>query len=297
MEVTVNKQQFRKLATVGAAAALSLQLLAGVASAAVPTATSGGQSWNFSGDGRAGFEATYSYGDSSTLSRLYLEADITNGASARLESVTKNGNAVSGCSVQSSPLAIKCLFRTVRNTDEFVVQFSVVPADNTADVTAEPLWSTTGYVTGGNNSHGDAWDEAGILVSHAGSDANVAEGFGNTSLHTGLTNLGGNGQAASLELPLGLAYKYAKVNDNAGDGGDFPLIEIQVNNGNAATFIVVIVYPKGTNAPSSYIHSTNPTPYTACQKGKPKVDCFDWSNKTNTVTLYLSHNGTLRRSG
>jgi hypothetical protein len=297
MEVTVNKQQFRRLATVGAAAALSLQLLAGVASAAVPNASSDGRSWNYSGDGRAGFEASYLYDDSSTLARLYLEADITNGTSARVESVTRNGNPVSGCSVQSSPLAIKCLFRTVRDNDAFVVQFSVLPTDNTVDVTAEPLWSTTGYVPGGNQSHGDVWDEAGVLESVAGGDVNVSEGFGNTSLHTGLTDLGGNGQAASLELPLGLAYKYAKVDDDAGDGGDFPIIEIEVNNGNAATFKLVIVYPRGTNAPSSYIHSTNPTPYYACQKGQPKVDCFEWSNKTHTVTLYLSHNGSIRRSG
>jgi len=56
MEVTVNKHSFRKLATVGAAAALSLQLLAGVASAALPTAQVGGSSYGgYANGGYAGF--------------------------------------------------------------------------------------------------------------------------------------------------------------------------------------------------------------------------------------------------
>jgi hypothetical protein len=59
------------------------------------------------------------------------------------------------------------------------------------------------------------------------------------------------------------------------------------------------VYPKGTNAPSSYTHTTdaNVQIYTACAKNQAKFECFDWSNRNNTVTLYLHHNGTLKRAG
>lgn len=302
MEVTVNKQQFRKLATVSAAAALSLQLLAGVASAAVPTADASGSSYGaYGGNGNAGFQTTFVYGDGSTLSKLYLEADISNATDVVILEATKNGDAVNGCSENASPFGIKCLFKTVRYGDTFVVTFAVV--GNGGTVSTLPLWSSTGYVTGGNQSHGDAWigsDNDLALTAAYNGDANFAGGFGNTSLNTSTTNLGGNGQAASLKnLPNG---KYAFVNDNAGDApdSDYPFIELSVNDGAPATFQVLIVYPKGTSAPKYFEHVSAgyaTVNYYACAKNAPKLNCFDWSNKNNTVTMYPAHNGTLRRSG
>lgn len=296
----MNKTQFRKLATIGAAAALSLQLFAGAAAAAVPTASASGSSYGpYGGNGYAGFQTTFVYADSSTLAKLYLEADISNATAVTVLTATKNNSPVSGCSASASPFGIKCLFKTVRNTDVFAVTFAVV--GNGGTVSTLPLWSSTGYVPGGNQSHGDAWvgstDGLTPLTSEYSSDPNVAAGFGNTSLNTSTDNFGGNSQATTLKnLPNG---KYASVNDNAGDGGAFPLIALSVNGGEQATFQLVIVYPKGTNAPSSYTHTTGTSTqtYTVCARNQAKSECFDWSNKTNTVTIYLEHNGTLRRSG
>jgi hypothetical protein len=315
MEVTVNKQQFRKLATVGAAAALSLQLLAGVASAAVPNATSGGFTYgSFAGDGWAGFSLSYDYSDSSTLAKLYLKIEIAGGEAIQTFDITKNGSNVNGCS--TSATLITCQIKTVRAGDHFDVLLVVQPTVDASEVRLRDGWSSTGYVEGGNNSHGDAWDlcqsgQAGCdvdtdaatlneLVSSRTGDANTAAGFGNTSLNTSTTNLGGNGQAASLKnLPNG---KYAFVNDNAGDApdSDYPFIELSVNGGAPATFQVLIVYPKGTSAPKYFEHVSTgyaTVNYYACAKNAPKLNCFDWSNQNNTVTMYPAHNGTLRRSG
>ncbi len=312
----MNKQQFRKLAIVGAATALSLQLLAGAASAAVPSATSGGSTYGpFAGDGWAGFALTYDYNDSSTLAKLYLEIDIAGGAAVQSFDITKDGSSVKGCA--TSATLITCQIKTVRMGAQFAATLVVRPTADASEVRLTGGWSSTGYVVGGNNSHGDSWDlcqdgQSGCqvdndpltlneLVSSRTGDDNTAAGFGNTSLNTSTTNLGGNGQAASLKsLPNG---KYAVVNDNAGDGGAFPLVSITVNDGapldGTGTFQLVIVYPKGTNAPSSYTHTTdaNVQIYTACAKNQAKFECFDWSNRNNTVTLYLHHNGTLKRAG
>lgn len=300
MEVTVNTKQIRKLAMVGAAAALSLQLVAGTASAAVPNASATGQALGtFGGNGYAGFTQTFAYADSSTLSKLYLESDITGGASVVSLAVTKNGqSAANACSVQASPLAVKCQFKTIRNGDVIKLTFAVSPLANAASVSTEGFWSSTGFVLGGNNSHGDAWSTT-KLTAVRNASANFAGGFGNTSLDTSTTNLGGNGQAASLKnLPSG---KYAFVNDNAATVSDsnFPIIEISVNGGAAASFQLVIVYPHGTNAPASFVHTSDgyaTTTYTRCS-GSTRVNCFTWSQNSNTATLYLQHNGTLKRAG
>jgi hypothetical protein len=319
----VNKQQFRKLATVGAAAALSLQLLAGVASAAVPSADSFGESFgSYGGDGWAGFSTSLSYTDSSTLAKLYLEVDVTGGDAVKYFSVTKEGGPIAGnpCSYSSAPITIKCLFKTVRNGDDFNLTFAVTGASTATRVTATGGWSSTGFVLGGNNSHGDSWplcdvgnpgcvvagpsdatyDEGTIyLESVRDDDANHASGFGNLSLSTSGAFSSNNPQVAKLaNLPPG---KYASVNDAGANVGPFPDINIDVNGGSALdgtdTFQLVIVYPKGTNSPSSYEHVTSGQTYTACARNATKFECFDWSNKNNTVTLYLRHNGTLRRSG
>jgi hypothetical protein len=308
MEVTVNKHSFRKLATVGAAAALSLQLLAGVASAAVPDAdASVATAYNFANGGYAGFSTTLSYNDGSTLAKLYLEADIT-GASTTVDKpvpvliATKNGNAVNGCSVviaQTDPiLSVKCTFKTARFGDVYVVKFGVVPASATASVSTLPKWSSTGYVTGGNSSHGDFWSPAAPLTSTGSTSPDLAAGFGNLTLTT-KSDFASNNQYAKLQnLPTGV---YASVDDNSGGVVDgFAAILLSVNDGGPATFQLLITYPNGVGAPDYFTHVSAGYPtatYYACAKNAPKVNCFDWSNKANTITLYLTHNGSIRRSG
>ena len=240
----MNKHSFRKLATVGAAAALSLQLLSGVASAAVPNASSDGSTYgSFAGDGFAGFALSYHYADSSTLAKLYLKINIAGGEAIETFNITRDGSDVKGCSVSAT--LITCQVKTVRTGDDFDILLVVKPTATATEVRLTNGWSSTGFVEGGNNSHGDSWDlcQAGQLgcevdadpatlnqlVSSRTGDDNTAAGFGNLSLNTSTTNLGGNGQAASLKnLPNG---KYAYVNDNGVVAGNYRQIDLIVNGG------------------------------------------------------------------
>jgi hypothetical protein len=294
----VNKQQFRRLATVGAAAALSLQLLAGVASAAVPSAQVGGSAYgSFTSGGYAGFSASYTLTDSGTLSKLYMEADITGGASVPVLLVTRDGASAKGCEVQATPLAVKCTFKTVRSGEVVNIRFGVNPLATASAVSTEPLWSGSGFVTGGNQSHGDSWS-SGVLTSSRSTNPDLAAGFGNLTLTT-KADFSSNNQYAKLQnLPSGV---YASVDDNTGGIVDgFAAILLSVNDGGPATFQLLVTYPNGVGAPDYFTHVSAGYPtatYYACAKNATKVNCFDWSNKANTITLYLTHNGSIRRSG
>jgi hypothetical protein len=295
----VNTKRIGKLATVAASAALTLQLFAGASLAAVPNGSSTGQSLgDVGGDGWAGFTTSLSYDDTSTLAKLYLEIDLTNSAGVPYFVATKNGNSVANqCDVSAS--VILCTFKTVRNGDDFVVTLAVDPLA-AGNVTASGNWSSTGFVPGGNQSHGDAWPIGGpdsnTLVAVYNADGDFSAGFGNTSLTTQASN---NKQSAKLTgLPAG---KYASVNDNGGtDGVGFSIINISVNGGAAEDFELVVTYPKNTQAPNSYFHFASTgyanTEYFLCAKGAEKVNCFTWDKKTYSATLYLQHNGSLRRT-
>jgi hypothetical protein len=321
----VNKQ-IRKLATVAATAALALQLFAGATLAAVPDADFEGQSYDFAGTGWAGFATTLDYTDTSTLAKLYLEIDVSGASSIGYVGASKNSNPVGGCS--PSGTVVKCLFKTVRNGDSFTVEVGAVPASaTTANVTATGGWSSTGYVVGGNNSHGDSWplcrvltdtdcrqapdapaedafgypEKVVYLVASRGTDqgGNYSEGFGNKTLSTNQTvDKRTNPQAARLEnLPAGV---FASVNDQAtfDDTTGFWKLEIHVLTDSDLPFDLVILYPKGTSAPTAYEHIADDgtsTTYTACAKGDT-TECFEWSNKNSTATLHLPHNGGVRRT-
>ncbi len=291
---------FRKLATVSATAAIALQLFAGASLAAKPTATATSTSYGtYGGDGNAGFTTTFTFDDTSTLSKLYLEARVTGGASivpSLLNATRGTQNVTEDCSIQATPLAVTCVFKSVRGGERITVTYGVLPAAAATAVTTQGVWSTTGFGSGsGDNSHGDDWPAPAQTASRNGSD-DFAAGFGNTTLETKLAN---NKQAAKLTgLP---AAKYASVNDNgSGTFFGFPQIDLTVNNGAAANFQLVITYPKNTKSPNSYIHFASTgypdTEYFLCKNGQPQVNCFTWSKQTYSATLYLAHNGSLRRT-
>ena len=295
----MNTKRIGKLATVVASAALTLQLFAGASLAAVPNGTStGAVLGEVGGDGYAGFTSAFTFNDN-TLAKLYFEADITNGASVPVFEATRNGKAAN-CSVTAA--VIKCEFKNVKVGETFAITFAVKPAAP-GDVTAAGGWSSTGYVVGGNNSHGDAWgiggktlngDQILSLTATYNASGDFAGGFGNTTLTTQASD---NKQSAKLTgLPSG---KYASVNDDGSTTlyGGFPEIDIVVNDGNPANFQLVITYPKNTQAPNAYVHiSSGEQTYFECQKGATKIDCFTWDKKSATATLYLAHNGSLRRT-
>jgi len=307
MEATVNKSQFRKLATVGAAAALTLQLLAGVASAAVPNATSHGESFGaVGGDGWAGFTTTLDYNDSSTLAKLYLKIQIENGGSVEYFSATKGTQAVDKSCTTVTAALIECAFKTVRKGDTFTVTFAIKPASDAA-VTAKGGWSSTGFVLGDNNSHGDAWEigssvsETNTLTAPFVAGTDFAAGWGNRTLKTSGTFNAGNPQITRLDnLP---GNKYSSVDDGgAPDGFGFKVITIVVDGGalQDTTFQVLISYPKGSSAPKSFTHTLDNgtlVPLPPCVNGAALLDCFTFDKKTLTATIYLNQNGTLKRAG
>ena len=312
-------KRIRKLATVAATAALALQLFAGTSLAAKPNATSSGQSFDFAGSGWAGFSTTYNFLDNN-IPKLFVELDVKGASSIGFVGATRNGNAVNACS--KSGLVVKCQFNSVKNGETFALGVGAVPSAD--DVTAVAEWSTTGFVPGGNNSHGDAWDicvagnidcrvataaqefgyAAGTfyLVASRGSDqsGNFAAGFGNTSLATNqVVDKKTNPQAARLEgLPAGV---FSDVDDQAilDTTTGFYIVKLHVDNGADHNFQLIIVYPNGTGTPTAYQHldeaGTVIATYTACAKGDT-TECFTWDPRKNTATINLPHNGGVRRA-
>jgi hypothetical protein len=286
----------RAVAAGAAAAILAGQFATGVL-AKVPEATATSTTFgDFGGNGDAGFSATLVYTAKSTASKVYLNVAITGGVSVPLLSVTRKDVPTDDCSVVSSPLAIRCLFKLVRAGDTLSVVYAVRPQTNAAGVSADAEWSTTGYVSGGNNSHGDAWQD-GVRTAKRNPSPNFAGGFGNRALSTSGVPGAGNPQVASLlDLPEG---RYASIDDDAGPTGtNYPLIVIRVNDGQPAPFRVQITYPEGPK-PVSFVHVSEgyeDAEYFRCVHGQPLVNCFTYDKWSKTATIYLLHNGSLRRT-
>lgn len=286
----------RVVAAVAAAAILAGQFATGVL-AKVPEATATSTTFgDFGGNGNAGFSATLEYTAKSTASKVYLNVAITGGESVPLLSVTRKGVPTDDCSVVSSPLGIRCLFKLVRAGDTLSIVYAVRPTAAASAVTADAEWSTAGYVSGGNNSHGDAWQD-GVRTAKRNPSPNFAGGFGNRSLSTAGVPGAGNPQIASLlDLPEG---RYASIDDDAGQTGTaYPLIVIRVNDGKPAPFRVQIRYGAGSK-PVSFVHVSEgyeDAEYFHCGHGQPLVNCFTFDKATKTATIYLLHNGSLRRT-
>ena len=319
----------RVVAAVAVAAILAGQF-ATAALAKVPEATATSTTFgDFGGNGDAGFSATLQYTAKSTASKVYLNVAITGGVSVPLLSVARKGVPTDDCVVVSSPLAIRCLFKLVRAGDTLSVVYAVRPQTDVAAVSADAEWSTTGYVSGGNNSHGDAWQD-GVRTAKRNPSPNFAGGFGNRVLSTSGVPGAGNPQVASLlDLPEG---RYASIDDDgyargsghhpdegsyayhrsfhpgivtvesdsdaSPTGTDYPLIVIRVNDGTPAPFRVQIKYPDGPK-PVSFVHVSDgyeDAEYFRCVHGQPLVNCFTFDKATKTATIYLLHNGSLRRT-
>ena len=204
------------------------------------------------------------------------------------------------CSVTAA--VIKCEFKSVKKGEQFAITFAVKPA-TASNVVASGGWSSTGYVVGGNNSHGDAWGIGGknaagqimSLTATYNASGDFAGGFGNTTLTTQASN---NKQSAKLTgLPSG---KYASVNDDGSTAlyGGFPEIDITVNDGNPANFQLVITYPKNTQAPNAYLHisSGEQTRTSSARRARRRSTASPGTRRAATATLYLAHNGSLRRT-
>jgi hypothetical protein len=115
----------------------------------------------------------------------------------------------------------------------------------------------------------------------------------------------GNPQVAALDkIPSNVG---ASIRDDAdcAVASAFPCIDINVDGGTsfANPFIVQVQY-YASGAPTSFVHTYKnaagvdqpPQTINECAKRNPTYPCFTFSNKNNTVTIYLLHNGSLRRT-
>jgi hypothetical protein len=306
-EDQVNTKYIRKLATVTATAALTLQLFAGTSSAAVPNAVHDTVAVpEFYSDGtNVAFFATYSLTDSGTLAKLFGDFTVS-GASAVTISATKNGGTVArACGLVSANL-YECVFKTVRTGDVIEVKLLVTPSLYAAGATASVAtsFSTTGATgsDGGNTSHGDTWDSN--ASSAYDNDPDYAGGYGAGKLSTrGSLSSTGNPQIAALDkIPSNVG---ATIRDDITCAASaFPCIDINVDGGTtfANAFIVQVQY-YANGAPTSFVHTyvnsagqEQTQTINECAKRNPSYPCFTFSNKNNTVTIYLLHNGQLRRT-
>jgi hypothetical protein len=305
MEVTVNKHSFRKLATVGAAAALSLQLLAGVASAAQPAADNSfdAQPLVYTTGNDVGFVSTFTLRDSSTLAKLYGKFVVTGASAVTLTATAGGRDVTSSCPLAAgSSFRYDCTFKTVRTGVQIVVTLVATPSSYVtgASVTATQEYSTTGFTTSdGGASHGDSWYIP--QTSTFSSDPNYAGGYGAASISTDKHLNSGNRQSAELaNLPT--VRVVATIRDDAACdvvSSEYDCVVINVGNGGTfSTFQLLITY-YGNGAPTFYVHTYGDSTDTIneCPKKGAKVDCFTWNNRSNTATIFLQHNGSIRRSG
>jgi hypothetical protein len=302
----VNTRHIRKLATVAATAALTLQLFAGTSSAAVPNAVWGtvAEPIQYS-EGNVAFFATYSLTDSGTLARLYADLDLTGAATATV-SATKNGSPVAKACTPATGTSFDCSFKTVRQGDVIEVKVLATPAAYTAGahVALTSSFSTTGNTdSDGGTSHGDTWDSSASSAYNA--DPNFAGGYGASNLSTrGTLSATGNPQIAALSrIPSNVG---ATVFDAAActTPSAFPCIDINVDDGTTFgdPFILQVQY-YANGAPTSFVHTYEDSAgdeqtqtITECARRNPSYPCFTFSNRNSTATIYLLHNGQVRRT-
>lgn len=311
----------RRLGTLAASALLALQLFAGIGQAAVPTAYAATTALpaGYSDGNTVGFRGTLTFADTSTLSRLYLDLNVVGASAVSLVSVTKNGTPVANACPTVTAAQVDCTFKTIRPNDVVKIIIEATPAafGTGAAVSTDYIWSTTGDpTTDPSNSHGDTWSAAATSTYNGSQD--YAGGFDAASISNWqVLDAATNPQAARLaNLPAGVP---AEVDD--GPANVFPcdssLVDcaslfgnwIDVNVGEDATFDspfqIQVKYYSGV--PKLFVHVyemlvfdeqlgawvTVTVQETAgtCAKRDPQYPCFTWSNKTNTATIYATHNG------
>ena len=322
----MQRARISRITSIGAAALLTLGLLPGVASAALPSAQVTQRSLlaQYSAGNDAGFTGSLTNADTSTLSRLYLEIDTTGVSALTYIRATVNGAVVANaCDRPGDPLPIDCQFRLVRPGDAVVVVVGVTPDGSLAR--AHYTWATTGFGSGGgDNSHGDTWEVRNTDLSDFYSEASLstdpdyAGGFNESSIATNLIVSASNRQGARLSnLPAAVP---SSVDDTVLDGSSALLtcvetaaidcdqlvgdwVEVNVGDGQTfgSVFVIEIVYYQGN--PKFFVHSyldednqVQQEYVGPCPRRNPasSAPCFTWKASTGTATIYTYFNGGWR---
>jgi hypothetical protein len=315
-KIVIRARVGRLAAAVSIGSLLAIQVMAGSAGAAVPSADATSQPIpaSYTAGHAAGFRGFYHLTDTSTLSKLYLRIDVDPALATNVyKSITRNGAAVTGNTCDVVEQDVICTFKTVRSTDFFVAVAAFAPAAGQTQVIATYLWSSTGVPQNGDNSHGDAWDGIPQTATLTAGDVNYGGAFtldGDRTVQNSPVGPG-NVQATKLVgLPVGVA---ATVRDGPGvlstcvpsatvncDGLFGEWIEVFVGDGlSYPVWQIQATYASGT--PKSFVHTFTDAngdpisePINTCAKKSPTIPCFTWDAKTSTATILTTHNGTFK---
>jgi hypothetical protein len=292
----------------------ALQVFAGAAGAAVPTATASSEAIpaSYSAGHAAGFRGTYDYQDGSTLARLYATIETSGAANVAFAAASVNGSTVARACGNTLPLV--CTFRQVRFGDHIVVTAAFTPSDGATAVTATYSWSSTGStVSDGGTSHGDIWDGVPHTASLS-TDPNYGGGFvtgsGGSIANLQVVNASNRQATRVAGVPSGLAATVLDGPTVTGSCVDTTQIdcdsligewsEVTVGDGQTfqSAFTITITYYQGT--PKGFVHTYgDPLQQEfigACPKKNPSASapCFTWKASTNEATIYTFHNGSYR---
>ena len=219
------------------------------------------------------------------LSKLFLSAPITGGAAVPLLLVSKNGNASNACSVQASPLAVNCSFGQTKGGDRVhrparrharrrcraVTDDARLDVLRRRDRRQQQPWRPLDP----GLAHGSRQREPGPLGRLRQPDP-----FDQARLRQ---------QQAVREAVEPARRQVRQVNDNAGANGDFPIIELTVNNGAQPTSSSWSP-TKGTKAPTYFEHTSTGylTTVLRLREQRAEAQLLRLVEATTTVTLYLA---------
>jgi hypothetical protein len=246
----------------------------------------------------------------SNISKLFLTAR-TNAAFDSFI-LTNTGNTKGSCSGgPGGGVALRCSWKPFKPgaTTRVLLILTAPASGNSLPVNFE--WSSTGFVAGGNNSHGDLFTKNDSVALNGDVD-----NFAGRWIKLGSTNLvvqtnqdlgEGNPQSTKVHAPKdGIPVTVAE-DDDISDCTDYFGEEntcfgqaaiLNVNNGETFddAFTVVLVYA-GVFPYAQFIHfPDNGDPEELAECGEvPEAPCFqldvDYEANTTTATLYLLENG------
>jgi hypothetical protein len=246
----------------------------------------------------------------SNISKLFLTARTD--AAFDSVTVTNTGKTAGSCSPGSDDgIALQCKWKPLKPGASVRVRLILSAPESGSSLPVNFEWSSTGYVTGGNNSHGDLFtkDDSAALNGDINTFAGrwVKAGDENLIVQTNPALSNSNPQSTKIIAPTDA------IPVTAGEDNDLSECEalfgedcfgqasvLSVNAGQVypGGFTVVVVY-KGKFPYAEFVHILDdgtPEFLEECgESPEPEPPCFeldvDWYARTTTVTFHLLQNG------
>ena len=243
----------------------------------------------------------------SNISKLFLTARTA----AAFDSVTviNDGNTAGSCGAgPGGGVALQCKWKPFKPGASTRVRLILTAPASGSSLPVNFEWSSTGFVPGGNNSHGDLFtknDSAAVngdIDSFAGRW--VKAGSANLVVQTNPNLSNGNPQSTKIMAPTSGIPVTAGEDSNLSDCQEFfdgcfgQASVLNVNDGAIfpGGFTVEVVY-KGKFPYAEFVHFFDDGTFEELEEcgETPAAPCFqadvDWYAKTTTVTFYLLENG------